>query len=289
MSYTYNLSTHNNTYIVDKLIQLGVHIGDWIYSQDYSNTVYYYTIGIRNSFFVIDLQKTVYYLKRALFFAKSLAKLNGSFLFYHSSIDSFFNLKLIFYYLVNIKANQSYVNYKWIPGMISNYKRCFLRLLYVLLNVSVISLRAQHKQRRGFVDFLNQSPICFFRYIFLKLIYLTHLKSFLKRDWLLEFKKILAFWKVFIFLKSFKHIFSIPDCLVIVDPSNKWLMVSEFSKSRKIPVIGILDTGSSQFGITYPIPSNDDSIAIGLFFISLFLNICILNDVESYAIKSFNN
>ena len=101
-----------NRDIVFKLISLGVHIGDFVNAQFYPNSIYNYVVGVRNSFFIIDVKKTVFYLKRALLFANYLSSKHGSFLFYHSYIDSFFNLKLIFFYLISIKSGQSYVNYK---------------------------------------------------------------------------------------------------------------------------------------------------------------------------------
>jgi len=94
-----------------KLISMGVHIGDRMNAQHYSTAINYYLIGIRNSFLVIDLKKTIYYLKRALLYANVLSLKRGSFLFYHSDIDSFFNLKVIFFYLIKVKARQSYINY----------------------------------------------------------------------------------------------------------------------------------------------------------------------------------
>lgn len=97
--------------IITKLVSFGVHIGDCYTAHHFLSASNYYLTSIRNSFFLFDLVKTVYFLKRAIHYISSLVMLFGRVLFYHSGIHSFINFKLILNQLVFIKCSQSFVNY----------------------------------------------------------------------------------------------------------------------------------------------------------------------------------
>ena len=59
-----------------------------------------------------------------------------------------------------------------------------------------------------------------------------------------------------------------------MNPSLLNSQPSEFYK-LKLPVFGIADSNSNLNQITYPIPSNDDSIILLIFFVILFTNQCV--------------
>jgi len=267
------------------LVSFGVHIGDCYTAHHFLSASNYYLTSIRNSFFLFDLVKTVYFLKRAIHYISSLVMLFGRVLFYHSGIHSFINFKLILNQLVFIKCSQSFVNYNWMPGLASNFKKCLLRLLKLLLKLNVIAHSSGIGSSRA-DTFSAMSSVCpnlFLKYVFFRLLHLSYEKAILDFDWKLEFNRLKVFWKGFFFLKTFNSMFKLPDCLIIINPSNQWFPACEFSVSRKIPVVGVFDTSSDLYGITYLIPSNDDSIALGLFYISIFSNVCLFSTVSSYS------
>jgi ribosomal protein S2 len=87
------------------------------------------------------------------------------------------------------------------------------------------------------------------------------------------FNRFLLFWRVVIFFKCFKKTSNLPDCLIFLNPDNSQSQLNDFSGVR-LPIISVTDTVSNIFRITYPIPSNDDSIILLLFYFMLFLNAC---------------
>lgn len=57
------------------------------------------------------------------------------------------------------------------------------------------------------------------------------------------------------------------------NPDNS---VSEFHDfiGVRLPIICLADTTTDISSITYPIPSNDDSIVLFLFYLHIFINAC---------------
>ena len=279
------LKKNNNNFLLNTLINFGAHLGDFHNYKHYSSIIFYYIHCIRNDFFIFDLQKTVFFFQRACYFIFFLSKNLGKILFYHSSIEESYFFRFIFFYLIKYKTNNSYVNYKWTSGLISNYKHCFVKFINILYTMPDINTKNPYqisKTVRSNVYSHISKTTYFFRYLFFKLLYLTYEKTFLRRDWRGEFSKLLTFWRAFIYIRSFKSIFNIHDCLICINPSNNGFPVSEFSKNKKIPSISLLDTSTNFADITYPIPSNDDSVPLSLFYISIFLNIWLIGNYLYY-------
>lgn len=273
-----------STNVINTLIQFGAHLGDLKWLKHFDHNINYFTQCIRNDFFIIDLKITTYYLQRALSFIFKLSNNNGKLLFYHSYLYKSHFFKFLYFFLIKYKTDNSFINYKWTGGIMSNYKSCFLNFLKILSNIPInVNLPWHSKAKTNFFEFASiATSHFFFRFLFLKLLLFTYEKTFLKRDWGSEFKKLLVFWKAFIFIRSFKYIFNVPDCLICINPSNNWFPVSEYSISRKIPSISILDTSSNASGITYPIPSNDDSIPLSIFYVSIFINVWLISSLTQF-------
>jgi hypothetical protein len=87
------------------------------------------------------------------------------------------------------------------------------------------------------------------------------------------FKRFLLFWRAVIFFKCFRKTLNLPDCLIFFNPDNSISQINDFS-GVNIPIISVVDTITDIFRVTYPIPSNDDSVILLLFYFSLFLNAC---------------
>lgn len=271
-----------NKKLFQTLMDLGVHFGEHTKTGFYSKQLIAYTLGSRNSFFIIDIQKTLYYLKRAMSFFSLLAKDNLNVLFYHSHINTLSNLKSIFYYIILHKSNNSFMGYKWAPGIVNNYLNSFLKLMYILLKVNFINSNSTFSLTKTLFYSDASGRYRFLRYLLLKILYLTFEQTLLKlRNWNKNYKVVLKFWKLFIFFRTFRTFFNTPDCLFIINPSNNWVPIREFSKGKYLPVVGLVDT-LHQDGVTYPIPSNDDSLPLSLFYISLFCNIFLLEKYKYY-------
>lgn len=57
------------------------------------------------------------------------------------------------------------------------------------------------------------------------------------------------------------------------NPDNSLSQLNDFSGVH-IPIISVVDTITDIFRVSYPIPSNDDSVILLLFYFFLFLNAC---------------
>lgn len=62
-------------------------------------------------------------------------------------------------------------------------------------------------------------------------------------------------------LLGIQNMEKLPDALFIVDLKQESLAVKE-AKSKGIPSVGIVDTNVNPEDVTYPIPANDDSVAV---------------------------
>jgi ribosomal protein S2 len=87
------------------------------------------------------------------------------------------------------------------------------------------------------------------------------------------FGRLLRFWRAIIFFKCFKKTANLPDCVVMLNPNNTSALMNDFL-CVGIPIIGVADSNSDITHFTYPIPSNDDSIILLLFYFLLFINAC---------------
>jgi len=61
----------------------------------------------------------------------------------------------------------------------------------------------------------------------------------------------------------------IPDLVVVLSVKNEKLAISE-ANCIGIPVVGIVDTNADPYGVSYPIPGNDDSLRAMNYYCNLF-------------------
>lgn len=87
------------------------------------------------------------------------------------------------------------------------------------------------------------------------------------------YARFFLFWRAIIFFKCFKKTIQLPDCLIFLNPDNQLAQLNDFC-GVNVPIISVADSNSYIHYITYPIPSNDDSLILLLFYFLLFLNAC---------------
>lgn len=121
------------------------------------------------------------------------------------------------------RCNMPYVNYRWLGGMLTNYKtvRQSIRRLKDLQQQSADGLFQKLTKKEG----LNKMR---------------------------EMEKLERS------LGGIKDMGGLPDVLFVVDILNENIAISE-AKRLGIPVIGVVDTNASPDGIDYVIPANDDA------------------------------
>ncbi len=129
-----------------------------------------------------------------------------------------------------IRCKMPYVNFRWLGGMLTNYKT---------VKQSVRRLHDLEKmQNDGSMDRLVKKEV----------LTLTREQEKLEKT-----------------LGGIKYLKKLPDALFVIDVGHENIAVKEAVKLG-IPVIGIVDTNSSQDNIDYVIPGNDDAIrAIQLY------------------------
>ena len=89
--------------------------------------------------------------------------------------------------------------------------------------------------------------------------------------------RIKVLMRVLVFFRTFKYVFKKPDVLCAANPTLYNTLIRDFTGSG-IPCISLVDTTTNVRHITYPIPSNDDSIVLVLFFFKIF---CISNSTPN--------
>jgi small subunit ribosomal protein S2 len=127
-----------------------------------------------------------------------------------------------------------YVNYRWLGGMLTNYK----------------TIRQSIRRLKELESMFEKNS--FGRLTKKEILNLTRDKTKLENS-----------------LGGIKNMGGLPDALFVIDVGHEQIAVREANRLG-IPVIGIVDTNNSPEGITYVIPGNDDSTrAIKLYTQSL--------------------
>src|SRR5206468_10764537 len=127
------------------------------------------------------------------------------------------------------RCGQYYVNYRWLGGMLTNFK----------------TISQSIKRLRELEERITQEQTGLTKR---ELLELTRDRDKLERA-----------------LGGIKEMGGLPDILFVIDTNKEAIAVAE-ANTLRIPVVAILDSNSSPDGIAYPIPGNDDAMrAIQLY------------------------
>lgn len=265
-----------SAYLFDTLLELGVHLGHInLFSNKKSN---YFILGKKNQFNIIDIRHTVFFLRKSLLFLKSVGKSQGSLLFYSGALATSNQvIKLYFFNLLG-NDNHSFFDEKWSFGQLTNFKIQARKLLYKLYFIQ--SFTRKKKITKQYLYFRELKWMD----ILTRLVFYTYYKQVTGVSWDSHFLRMLKYWRFFIFFKFFKNMLIYPDIFILINTQNYRAPTTEAS-SLRIPVIGLVDTNSHLSGISYPIPSNDDSALISIFFFKLFLNTYLIGKSDIYRIS----
>jgi small subunit ribosomal protein S2 len=129
-----------------------------------------------------------------------------------------------------IRCNMPYVNYRWLGGMLTNFK----------------TVRQSIKRLKD-LETMSQDG-SFNRLAKKEVMMINREMAKLERS-----------------LGGIKDMPSLPDAIFVIDVGHEKIAIKEANKLG-IPVIGVVDTNNSPEGIDYVIPGNDDAIrAIKLY------------------------
>lgn len=207
-----------------ELLEAGVHFGHQTRRWDPRMATYIFTK--RKGIHILDLQKTVKYMDSAYNYVKKETAKGKTILFVGTKKQAQAAIKL-----EAERCEMPYVNYRWLGGMMTNFKTISkskekLEELDSILNDEARSANYTKK------ELLNMSKM---------------------RDKLL---------KVFAGIRKMN---SKPDILFIIDTRMEETAINEALKLN-IPIVAVVDTNCNPDVVDYPIPGNDDAIrAVNLF------------------------
>ena len=199
-----------------QMLEAGVHFGHQ--TRYWNPKMAPYIFGDRNKIHIVNLEKTLPMFNEALKYASTLAANKGRILFVGTKRQAREILKE-----EAIRADCAYVNYRWLGGMLTNFKT--VKQSIKRLN----ELEAMFED--GTLDKLTKKEA-------------LNLKR--------EYDKLDRS------IGGIKNMISLPDAIFVIDVGYENGAVVEATKLG-IPIIGIVDTNNSVENINYVIPGNDDS------------------------------
>jgi small subunit ribosomal protein S2 len=205
-----------------QLLEAGVHFGH--HTRRWNPKMSPYIYGVRNGIHIIDLEQTVPLLRQGLEAIREVVAGGGRVLLVGTKRQAQEAITE-----AAKRCGQYYVNYRWLGGMLTNFK----------------TISQSIKRLREFDERITEEQSGLTKR---ELLELTRDRDKLERA-----------------LGGIKEMGGLPDILFVIDTNKEAIAVQEANKLR-IPVVAILDSNSSPDGIAYPIPGNDDAMrAIHLY------------------------
>jgi small subunit ribosomal protein S2 len=205
------------TITMKELLEAGVHFGHE--TKRWDPKMKPYIFGARDGIYIIDLQKTVSMFKDAYEFVRDAASRGEHILFVGTKRQAQESIRE-----QATRCNMSYVNHRWLGGMLTNYQT--IRKSIDRLN------RLESMKNEEILNLLPKKEV----------MQLEKERSRLERS-----------------LGGIKAMDSLPGAVFIVDIKKEKIAVHE-TKKLGIPSVGIVDSNANPDDITYPIPGNDDAI-----------------------------
>ena len=200
---------------IKQLLEAGVHLGHK--TLRWNPKMKQFIFGEKESIHIIDLTKTLPLIKYAMQEVHKCVSSGGKILIVSTKKQAAENiLKLA------TETSQFYVNYRWLGGMLTNWK----------------TIQNSIKRLKKLDQDLSKEDIGFTKKEVLKL---GKERDKLKRS-----------------LGGISDMKKIPDMLFVIDTNIESLAIKEAVK-LKIPIAAVLDTNSDPTNINFPIPGNDDA------------------------------
>ena len=208
---------------IKQLLEAGVHFGHR--SCFWNPKMAPYIFCTRNRVHIINLDKTLEMYKDACNFLGSVASKRGKILFVGTKQPARNLVRE-----AAIRCEMPYVDYRWLGGMLTNYK----------------TIRRSLKRLQELENLRDSATF----------------NKLTKRESLVVSREITKLEKS---LGGIRNMGGIPDAIFILDVGYENIAVAEANKLQ-VPIVGVVDTNNSPDGIDYVIPGNDDSLrAIKLY------------------------
>ncbi len=205
-----------------QLLEAGVHFGH--HTRRWNPKMAPYIFGVRNGIHIVDLDQTEPMLHQGLQAIRDVVAGGGRVLLVGTKRQAQEPIAD-----AAKRCGQYYVNYRWLGGMLTNFK----------------TISQSIKRLREFEERLSQEQTGLTKR---ELLQLTRARDKLERA-----------------LGGIKEMGGLPDILFVIDTNKEAIAVAE-ANTLRIPVVAVLNSNSSPDGIAYPIPGNDDAMrAIHLY------------------------
>jgi len=199
-----------------QMLEAGVHFGHQ--TRYWNPKMAPFIFGERNKIHIVNLEKTLPMFQDALKYVRQIAANKGRILFVGTKRQAREIIKE-----EAVRAGCSYVNHRWLGGMLTNYK----------------TVKQSIKRLRDLEAMIADGSI----------------ERVSKKEALVLKREMEKLERS---IGGIKDMGGLPDAIFIVDVGHESGAVTEAGKLG-IPVIGVVDTNNSVEGVTYVIPGNDDS------------------------------
>ena len=201
---------------VRQLLEAGVHFGH--HTRRWNPKMAPYIFGVRNGIHIIDLEQSEPLLHQGLQAIRDVVAGGGRVLLVGTKRQAQEPIAE-----AAKRCGQYYVNYRWLGGMLTNFKT---------ISQSIRRLRELEERIAQEQTGLTKR----------ELLELTRNRDKLERA-----------------LGGIKEMGGQPDILFVIDTNKETIAVRE-ANTLRVPIVAILDSNSSPDGIAYPIPGNDDAM-----------------------------
>ncbi len=200
-----------------QLLEAGVHFGHQ--TRRWNPKMRPFIYGERNGIHILDLRQTVNQVAEAVGFARDVATEGGTVLFVGTKKQAQAAIAS-----AATRAGQPYVNFRWLGGMLTNFRTIQKRVFYMR--------ELRRLEDSGEMNALPKKER-------------LHLRRELSK---LELN-----------LGGMVTMQKLPDAVFVVDVNTEETAIREADR-LDIPIIALVDSNSDPDAIDYVIPGNDDAI-----------------------------
>lgn len=214
------------TFTLRQMVEAGVHFGH--HARRWNPQMAPFIYGKKDNIHIIDLQKTYPMLWAALNEVREVVANGGKVLFVATKRQAQDIVKDS-----AIRCGQYYVNYRWLGGMLTNWKT-------VYKSITRLNKLNEMEEKNAYEGYTKKE--------------ILNLKK--ERE------------KLAVVLDGIKEMGGQPDLLFVIDTPKEALAIKE-AKKLNIPVVGIVDTNANPNEVDFPVPGNDDAIRAIQFYCEL--------------------
>jgi small subunit ribosomal protein S2 len=253
-------------------ISLGMHLGHCTNDVCADSYIFQYLYGIRKNYYIFNLYNSIFLLRRSLFFLEYLSSYNpiNCICFIHS-MSSYSDLVNSMLSYLSTKTKQPSFNSNWISGTLTNWKQ----LVYEMIR----SLFIRKKDRFEYGFFIVLAKLLF--------ICTTRYARMEDLEFSTKYYILSRFWKFILLFQFFYYLRKLPNCFFLVNPDLNYNITAEVSRLN-LPVVTLYDSTVAANGLTYIIPSNDDSIILSFFYCNLFMHSIYKGSYKFYTLNTFS-